>query len=233
MRLTGQPAFVLHARAWRETSLLLELLTLEHGRVGAIVRGVRGPRKQPLRAALQPFVPIRVDYAQRGELAQVAGAEPDGPAAALAGDRLLAGLYVNEVLLRLLPRNDAAVAVFGRYRDLLAELSGTDSLAWTLRRFERDLLEQLGFAPPWREDAEGSAIVNARRYRLDAEHGATPVASGGVSGAALRALAEDRRPDPAALRELRDALRALISAHLGGRDLKSWGLLARLPPPAR
>ena len=78
MRIERQPAFVLHARAWRETSLLLEVFTREHGRIGVIAQGVRGPRKQALRAALQPFVPISVDLLHRSELARLIAAEPSG-----------------------------------------------------------------------------------------------------------------------------------------------------------
>lgn len=229
MRLSQQPAFVLHARAWRETSLLLELFTRDQGRVGAIARGVRGPRKQPLRAALQPFVPISVDYVQRGELAQLNAAELRSDAARLIGDRLMAGLYLNELVLRLLPRGDANTGLFDRYGEALSELAGAGSLAWCLRRFERDLLDQLGFAPPWREDATGGPIMPDTRYRLDAESGPLPIATGGVSGSALLALVDDTEPDSSALRELRDALRQVIAGHLEGRPLKSWGLLARLP----
>ena len=83
MRILGQPAIVLHATRWRESSLLLELLTHEHGRVGAIARGVHGPKKQPLRAALQPLQRIRVDYLHRGELAHLMTAEASGHSPAL------------------------------------------------------------------------------------------------------------------------------------------------------
>lgn len=227
-RLTDEPAYVLHARPWRESSLLLELLTAEHGRVGAVARGVRGPRKQPLRAALQPMVPLRVGLVQHGELALLTAVEAVGAAAALGGERLLAGFYLNELLVRLLPRQDAAPAVFARYAQALAELAGDLPLAWALRRIERDVLELLGFVPPLERDAGGQTLLAERRYRLEAERGPVPCggSAGSVSGAALLALAADRMPDAAGLRELREALRGLIAAHLGGRGLRSWGLLA-------
>ena len=75
MRFVGEPAFVLHARAWRETSLLVEVLSAEHGRIGLVARGVQGPKKHVLRAALQPLQSIRFDGVQRGELAQLTSAE--------------------------------------------------------------------------------------------------------------------------------------------------------------
>ena len=69
MRVLAQPAYVLHARPWRETSLIVELLTRDHGRVGVVARGLNTPKRQPLKAALQPLQHIRVDYLPRGELA--------------------------------------------------------------------------------------------------------------------------------------------------------------------
>src|SRR6218665_1857097 len=106
MRYIAEPAFVLHARPWRETSLLVEVLTAEHGRVGLVARGVRGPKKHLLRAALQPLQHVRFDAVQRGELAQLHAVEAIDATPRLAGDAALAGFYVNELVLRLAPRHD-------------------------------------------------------------------------------------------------------------------------------
>src|SRR5688500_2988878 len=100
MRVDSQPAFVLHAQPWRETSLLLEAFTRDHGRVGLIARGVRGARAQPLRAALQPMQPLHVSWQGRGELPWLQGAEAAGAALAPQGDALLGAFYVNELLVR-------------------------------------------------------------------------------------------------------------------------------------
>ena len=232
MRVLGQPAIVLHATRWRETSLLLELFTHEHGRVGAVVRGVQGPKKQPLRAALQPMQRIRVDYAQRGELAQLHHAEANGHAPALAGDALLAGFYLSELAMRLLPRNDAHPRLFLRFARALDELSDAPSLAWTLRRFERDLLEALGYAFDLRRDAADAPLDANARYRIDPERGALRVRDAAdatrdsIGGGALLALSEEATPSDALLREQRIALRAVIAHHLGARGLRSWGMLA-------
>ena len=232
MRVLAQPAIVLHARRWRESSLLLELFTHEHGRVGAVARGVQGPKRQPLRAALQPLQCIRVDYLQRGELAQLLHAEASGHPPVLVGDALLAGFYLSELALRLLPRNDAHPQLFLRLAEALGELSGTPSLAWTLRRFERDLLDELGYALDLQHDANDTPLDANARYRIDPEHGALRVRensidfAGSIGGAALLALAGDSTPADALLREQRIALRMLIAHHLGTRGLRSWGLLA-------
>ena len=241
MRILGQPAIVLHATRWRESSLLLELFTHEHGRIGAVVRGVQGPKRQPLRAALQPLQRIRVDYLQRGELAHLLQAESSGHAPALIGDALLAGFYLSELALRLLPRNDAHPQLFLRFADTLDELSTAPSLAWTLRRFERDLLDALGYALDLLRDAEDAPLDANARYRIDPERGLWRVrdsaahSAGNISGAALLALAEESTPSDMQLREQRIALRAVIAHHLGDRGLRSWGLLAefaRLRPDA-
>lgn len=254
MRVIAQPAIVLHARRWRETSLLVELFTRDHGRVGVIARGTHGPKRQPLRAALQPLQAIHVDYLQRGELATLVQAEAADGLPRLAGDALLAALYLAELTLRLLPRDDAASALFLRFGDALRGLGGSidgvgsgtiqsATLAWTLRRYERDLLDALGYALPLDVDVDGARIDPAARYTIDPEHGprrcasiiGTSTDSGRISGAALLALAADTQPADDLLREQRIALRAVIAFHLGARGLRSWGLMgefARLLPPA-
>src|SRR5690606_2882279 len=106
MRYAGEHAYVLHARAWRETSLLVEVLSEHHGRLGIVARGVQGPKRHLLRAALQPLQHIRFDAVQRGELAQLHAAEALDAAPLLAGDAMLSGFYANELMLRLAPRQD-------------------------------------------------------------------------------------------------------------------------------
>ncbi len=231
MRVLGQPAFVLHARPWRETSLMVELLTRDHGRIGVVARGVQGAKRHTLRAALQPLQSLRVDFLPRGELARLIQAEALDAAPLLQGEALMAAFYVNELVLRLLPRQDPAPALFERYGDLRDALSGSDPLAWTLRRFERDLLELLGYGLPLDQGEDGLRLDPAGRYRLDPELG--PVRdrahdAGSTSGAALLALAEDRLPPPAQLAELRNAMRGVLQSHLGPQKLASWGLLSEL-----
>jgi DNA repair protein RecO (recombination protein O) len=233
MRVEAQPAFVLHARPWRETSLMVELLTRDHGRIAVIARGVhgQGAKRHPLRAALQPLQSLRVDFLPRGEMARLLQAEAQDAAPLLQGETLMAAFYVNELVLRLLPRQDPAQALFERYAELRQSLAGDAPLAWTLRRFERDLLELLGYGLPLDQDEGGQRLDPAGRYRLDPELG--PVrdrahAAGSTSGAALLALAEDRLPPTAQLAELRNALRGVLQNHLGPQPLKSWGLLSEL-----
>ena len=106
MRIEGETGFVLHARPWRETSLLVEVLSAGHGRIGLVARGVQSPKRQVLRAALQPLQHIRFDAVMAGELAQLRAAEALDAAPQLGGDALLAAFYLNELVLRLAPRQD-------------------------------------------------------------------------------------------------------------------------------
>jgi DNA repair protein RecO (recombination protein O) len=231
VRIEAQPAFVLHARPWRETSLIVEMLTRDHGRIALIARGVQGAKRHPLRAALQPLQWLRVDFLPRGELGRLVQAEALDAAPMLQGETLMAAFYINELVLRLLPRQDPAPALFERYAQVRQALAGGDPLAWTLRRFERDLLELLGYGLPLDEGEDGGRLDPAGRYRLDPERG--PVRdrahdAGSTSGAALLALAQDRLPPPEQLAELRGALRGVLQSHLGPLPLKSWGLLSEL-----
>jgi len=231
MRIDAQPAFVLHARPWRETSLLVELLTRDHGRVGVVARGVTGAKRHLLRAALQPLQSIRIDYLPRGELARLIQAEAIDAAPMLAGEALMAAFYVNELVLKLTPRNDAIAPVFDLYARVRGDLAGNAPLAWTLRRFERDLLDALGYGLPWDSLADDEALEPEARYRLDPEHGPVRESRRGidsVSGAALIALAADQMPATELLMELRAALRGVLASHLGPQGLRSWGLLGEL-----
>ncbi len=236
MRITAEPAFVLHARAWRETSLLVEVLGENHGRIGLVARGVQGPKKQVLRAALQPLQHIRLDAVQRGELAQLVSAEALDAAPRLAGEAMLAAFYINELVLRLAPRQDPHPDMYRVYGETRTRLGGGESLAWTLRRFERDLLEALGSGFDLSVDGDGAAIDPAARYLLDPEHGPRRLLSdrgrdersAAATGSALLALASDQQPDAEDLASLRRVLRSVLSHHLGGRGLKSWEMLGEL-----
>lgn len=229
MRITAQPAYVLHARAWRETSLLLDVFSHDHGRVGLVARGVRGARSRLPRSLLEPLQALRLDWGGRGELQALMAVEPDGAAHVLRGDALLSAMYVNELLVRLIARNDPHPALFERYDTLLRTLTQTPALAWSLRCFERDLLDALGYAPQLEADADtGAPLDPARMYEYLPEHG--PVAAGGggvrVRGSALLALASGEPPDAEDLAALRRLMRTLLGVHLGERGLQSWRVLA-------
>ena len=235
MRFVGEPAFVLHARAWRETSLLVEVLSAEHGRIGLVARGVQGPKKHVLRAALQPLQSIRFDGVQRGELAQLTAAEAVDAAPLLHGDAVLAAFYLNELCMRLAPRQAPQPELHAAYARVRERLRAGEALAWILRRFERDLLDALGSGFDYGSDGDGAPIDPAARYRLEAEHGPRRVLGERAgerretaTGRALLALGEDSLPNGEDLASLRLPLRGVLLHHLGGRGLKSWEMLGEL-----
>lgn len=233
MRVDQQPAYLLHARAYRETSLLLEAYTRDHGRVGLVARGVRRERSRWPRGLLQPLQPLLLDWVARGELGSLTGAEAASAPLQLAGARLPAAMYLNELVLRLSARADAQPRAFAHYATCLARLQGEADPGWSLRRFERDFLGELGYGLALVHAGDGQPLQAALDYGYDPETGALPwhehLRLPRVSGAALLALERDEQPDAAALAQLRVLMRGVIR-HLLGGDLQSWAHARALQP---
>jgi DNA repair protein RecO (recombination protein O) len=230
MRIDQQPAFILHARPYRETSLLLEAFTRDYGRVGLVARGVRRERSRLPRGVLQPLQPLLLDWVVSGDLGTLIAAEVASSPFALHGDALLAAIYVNELVLRLSGRNDAHLGAFAAYAECMASLAGGEAMAWTLRRFERDLLADLGYAIALTHTAAGAPVEAGIEYAYDPESGATEWREGSawtrIDGAALIALDRDEPPAAEHLLQLRRLMRAVIR-HLAGGELKAWALASR------
>jgi DNA repair protein RecO (recombination protein O) len=223
-RVVLQPAYVLHRRAYRETSLLVETFTAGYGRVGMVAKGAKRGRWQ---AVLQPFQPLLLSWSGRGELRTLTGAEPQGPVPMVAGRSLFTGFYLNELLLKLLPREDSHPELFARYSESLGMLSVDEE--WSLRLFERDLLRGLGYGLSLDYDASGEPLDSDRLYHYEAEQGAVPVnrpVAGqlAVHGCSLLALGEHAEADERARRETKRLLRAILGIYLNGRILESRAL---------
>lgn len=230
-------AYVLHRRDYGDSSLLLEVLAATCGRLPLVAKGARRGRRAggSQAALLQPFAPLLLAWTGRGEVRTLTRAEPAGRPVALAGDALYCGFYVNELLLRLLARDEGDAVLFGAYQQVLAELAAADADT-PLRRFELALLGQLGYRPPLDRDAHTGAPVQAGlRYVWDPErgpHAAVSNASGPagaaetVSGATLLALNAGEALHGDAVREARDLLRRLLAPHLGEKPLRSRALFA-------
>ena len=229
MLIEQQPAFVLHSRPYRETSLLLECLTRDHGRIGVVARGVRSQRGRLQRSQLEPFQPLSLDLQIRGELATLRAAEPAGVPLRLPGDAGLAGLYINELVVRLTERQDPHPSLYSAYAQTLARMVREPSLAWQLRRFERDLLAALGYALQLDDEADNGEPVQADAiYLYRPEHGLVRCRAtdpNAVRGSDLLSLQEDRMPDAQGLHALRGMMRELIRFHLGGVELRAWRVL--------
>ncbi len=230
MRLTQQPACILHVRPWRETSLLLECLSRDHGRIGLVARGARSGRGRLSRAGLEPFQDLEIDCSGRGELLSLSRAEPVAQPRWFSGDGLYSGLYLNELLVRMLARQDPHPGLLQRYRQALDALAQGDDIAWNLRRFERDLMAMLGYALELRFEADSDEALDPERdYIYIPEQG--PVVWHGQDGLRLRGadlldFGLDQRPADSAMVALRKLMRHLIRWHSQGGDLRSWRVLA-------
>jgi DNA repair protein RecO (recombination protein O) len=228
-----EAAFVLHTRPWRETSVLAELFTAEHGRLGVVARGVRRGRRGGS-SPLRPFVALRCLWRGRGELRTLTTAEPERPFV-LVGDALFGGLYLNELLVRLLQREDAHPELFLAYARAVAALAGpAPALEPVLRRFEFGLLEELGYGFPLDLDATGRPVRADARYRFEAEAGLLPVEGveegggpgRGFPGAALLALAAGDFDEAETRRVAKRLARQALAPHLGDRPLHARALFS-------
>lgn len=167
MRVALQPSYVLHSRPYRDTSALIEIFTAEHGRFTVVAKGVRRrARKGSPSALLQSFSPLLLSFSGHGELKTLTASESAGPALSLRRDRLYSGLYLNELLTRLLPRHDPHPRLFADYSDTLSALASAGSpLAPSLRRFEMTLLYELGYQLSLERDGlHGSPLSPEQHY---------------------------------------------------------------------
>lgn len=221
-----QPAFLLHKRPYRETSALVELLTLGHGRVRAVAQGVQRPGSRS-RGRLQPFAPLHVTWVGEGELKRLRLMESRGATALLAGEGLLCGLYANELLTRTLPVELPAADVFAFYTTLLEALPRPDSRAVALRRLEFALLETLDAAPRY-TTPEGGELDPQRRYRFDFTSRAFIPGEAGLDGRTLRLLAAGDWTLPGLAGPAKAVARAALAPLLGTRPLRSRELMRQL-----
>lgn len=220
-----EPGFILHHHAYRDSSVLLEVLTHRHGRQALVARGVRSAKSR-LRGLLQPFQPLLLSWQCRAELGTLKQAEAAGPAISLPGQAVFAGFYVNELLLRLVPRGEVDVDCFADYQQVLQGLSQA-AIEPALRIFEKRLLEQLGYGLMLDCDIDtGAAIEAGQLYHYIPEHGPTlqmSTAQDGwsISGAALLALATETFTDDESLKQARRLLQQTLRLYLGDKPLKT------------
>lgn len=237
MRVYQEAAFVLHATRYRETSLLLEIFSRHYGRIGLVARGASRP-KSGLRALLSPFLPLVLNWSGKGELATLSGAETESSAISLSGESLFCGLYMNELLVRVLHRHDPHESLYDHYVAALSRLQAAEGVAETLRIFEKHLLQHLGYGLVLDHDAEGNLPIIAEVvYDYIPERGAVVVSGGDVigarvRGATLQALAAERIADAVQLQESKQLMRVCLAPHLGDRPLHSRKLFRPRRPSA-
>lgn len=224
-----QPAYVLHTRAYRDTSLLLELFTPDYGRVSAVARSARGPRSR-FKGLFQAFMPLVISWYGKTDLMSLSTAEADGMSCQLIGNALLCGIYLNELLVRLLHRYDAHPQLYRAYHDALFTLQQGLDVQPILRLFEKRLLHELGYALQLdREANTGSEIIPEQFYYFDPHHGLAACANTHFasternifSGHSLLALHHNQLIADDLLRDAKRLLRIALGKLLENKPLKS------------
>ncbi len=242
--ITHQPGYVLHRYDWSETSLILEVFTRNHGRLALVAKGAKRPSSN-FRPVLLPLQPLLLGWSGDGEIRTLKGAEWVGGHVMPTGDALLSGYYLNELLLRLIARDDPHAALFDAYATAVSVLADSYGAAQAsthsaaLRAFELLLLRETGLLPSL--DAQTltlSPVEDDERYSLQPEAGLVSMdedAGVTLSGSQWRALEEalsDEAPFTAALRAsaglgsaLRTQLRTLLHYHCGVATLRTRQLM--------
>jgi DNA repair protein RecO (recombination protein O) len=242
-RIADEPAFVLHRYDWSESSLILELFTRHHGRIAVVAKGAKKPSSN-FRPVLLPLQPLHVAFGGEGEIRTLKSAEWQGGQVMPTGEALLSGYYLNELLLRLLARDDPHPALFDVYAAAVRVLASgeTPALQPALRAFELLLLREIGLLPTLDlQTATLAPLAPGEPYTLRPEGGLVeahePDARGSLAGAqweALQAALDDPAPFHATLQaaaplaELKTQLRALLHYHCGVPTLRTRQLMMDL-----
>lgn len=234
-KVDGQPAYVLHTHPFRETSLIVEVFSRDFGRMALLARGARRPRAA-IRGLLMAFQPLEIAWAGKGEVLTLMKAEWQGGQPLLAGEALFCGYYLNELLMHLLPREDPHERLFQRYAEMLTCLAA-DPLGKVreadLRRFEKALLQELGYGLTLNHDSDGAPVVVDAYYtyrmeqgpvRLEHDAGAAQV----VSGKTLLDLENEDFSDQRSRQESKALMRTLMAYYLAGKELETRKIFKEL-----
>lgn len=228
MRVSQQPAYILHSRPYRDSSLLLDVFTAEQGRLSLVAKGARRRARGGSDAALlQPFSPLLISFSGRTELKNLTQVEVAGPPAALRGERMFSGLYINELLARLLHRHDPHPTLFAAYAEALRDIEQVTPMDGVLRRFELCLLDDLGYRIDLSADSRtGESLREDAWYHYDAEiglverHEVSDAARPAYAGSDLMQISRGNFSGAARLTAKR-LMRQVLAAHLGDVPLRS------------
>ncbi|MDA0574686.1 DNA repair protein RecO [Burkholderia gladioli] len=232
-RVSEQPGFVLHSYPYRETSLIIDVLTRDHGRVALVAKGAKRPHSA-LRGVLQTFQPLSLSWSGKSEMRTLTGAEWVGGMLPLGGDALLCGFYVNELLVKFCAREDPFPPLFQHYLVTLARLAHDEPAVQVLRSFERVLLRETGYARALNRTTARRAVQPEGRYVFDPERGVReasdelpghwPV----VAGQTLLDMEEDDYHRAQTVAQSKTLMRFLLNTYLGGTPLATRQILIDL-----
>lgn len=221
-----QPAYVLHSRSYRETSLILDVLTEDFGKVALIAKGIRN-KKSTTAALLQPFIPLLISYVGKSELRNLSHVELNPPITELRGMPLYCGFYLNELLNYFLQTNDPYPEIYQHYQQCLSLLqNNSGNIEEALRLFELDMLESLGYGLQLAYDFQREKPIEAeKKYHFIPDQGPVVAENGLFSGMTLKALQARNLGNQQSLAEAKQLMRQVIDFHLQGRPLKSRSVI--------
>jgi DNA repair protein RecO (recombination protein O) len=230
-RRENELVYVLHTYPFKETSLVTELFSKQFGRVVALAKGARRPRSA-MRGQLQAFQMFSATWSGKNELKTLHGLDWADSLVTLRGEALICGFYLNELLLRLLPREDSHEALFDYYQVTLKNLATTQDLATNLRRFELKLLQEMGYAVPLMVDENDDPVLADKAYRYEAEYGASAINKTKIgvqlSGKTLLDMSNDDYTNLQTQQQSKQLMRYLLAHYLGDKPLHTRQLLIDL-----
>lgn len=222
-----QPAFILHSRNFRETSLIADVLTRDFGRLSVLVKGAKQP-KSKLGPLIRPFVPVLISFIGKSELKTLTLIEPRLKAPALQDLALYCGFYINELIASFLHPFDPHPEVFLLYQSTLSELSTTKELEKILRLFELDLLSHVGYGLQFDLDDQNRPVLPDTKYYFDTASGPRASEEGNITGSTLLAIKSRSFTDNTVLGEAKKIMRSAINYHLNGKALKSREVISKI-----
>lgn len=228
MRVESEPGFILHTIPYRETSLLVDIFTLNHGRLRCVAKGFRKPNKKGIAKTLFPYTEHHFQWQGRGELKTLTQADPIQAPVFLKQESLFVGLYINELLYKLLHQNDPHQSLYEFYRQLMTQQSTSEIQQPVLRRFEMLLLEELGYGLVLDAEAEtGQAVSSEHLYYYIPDQGLKLIQDQtadnlhAFSGADIMALCQGQLEQQSVLRAAKKLTRQVIDFYLDGKELNS------------
>ncbi len=226
-----QSAFVLHSRAYLNSSLIIKMLTRDHGVVGLVAKGVRRP-KSKLKGMLQPFCPITINYINKSTLGTLIDAEQSEYSCKMPSEKLVYSMYLNELLIKLLHEHDSHSKLYENYKQTISDLKKDICVESLLRKFEIKLLNELGYGIDFcKEAVTGNAISPEQLYSFNVDVGFEIIKDGYATrsfiGKNILAISNFDFDNSDILLDAKVILRGCIANKLGHHQLKSRSLLVQ------
>jgi DNA repair protein RecO len=231
-----QPAFILQFRKYRETSLIIDALTRDFGRISLLAKGVRQSRSKTA-GILQPFIPLSISYIGKAELKTLTDVECRArfrqtcemiqPFGEIKGLAMYCGFYVNELIGHFLHKYDPHPEVFDDYSECLCRLAAGANREAALRQFELNLMASVGYGLQLEYDDNEKPIESLKKYVFNVGQGPVETEDGPISGKTLQALRSRELSDPQVLSEAKILMRTVIDGYLQGRQLKAGRSLVK------